>query len=112
MAKIQKYINNASVSNYELALVFQPLLKEDIHKKALPRIYKLVEKFSGTYNLREEDDWGKRHLEYKISGYEEGYFVFLRISISADKVDRFKFELNLEKREYLLRYLLIREDKL
>jgi len=93
---------------YELMVIIKPLLPEDIKSKVLKNMEEFLSKNSG--KIEKTDIWGKRHLAYKIKGHEEGYYIVMNLELDASKVKDFEKYLKLQND--ILRYLLIREDKL
>lgn len=98
---------------YEIAIVFKPLLPEDIKSKLLPSISKAIEKLGGTMDV--QDDWGKKHLAYPIvskerTKHEEGYYVILNVNLANDQVTKLAKTFKLSSD--ILRYLIIKKDNL
>lgn len=99
-------INEPVKVAYELALLMPPVLPDDIQKRILPKVNKLVSKHKG--NLTVTDDWGKRHLAYEVKGNEEGYYLFAKLEILAELLEEFQSELS--RINDVLRFLLIKEE--
>lgn len=89
-------------------VIIKPLLPEDIKSKVLKKIEKLIDEASG--QIKSTDVWGKRHLAYKIKSHEEGYYVLMNLKIPEEKVKEFEHDLKLQGD--ILRFLLIRKDRL
>ena len=99
-------VNDAAQANYELVLLMPPILPDDVQKRVMPKIEKIVKGLKG--NITVSEDWGKRHLAYEIAGNEEGYYLFTSLDIEPSKVDRLQVELT--RLADILRFLLVRRD--
>ncbi len=92
--------------NYELTVIFAPVLKEKGLSSAIASVENLVKKYKGKVVEMEEE--GKQKLAYSIAKYGEGIYLFWKLVLPAEKVMEFETELRLQKG--ILRQLLIREE--
>jgi small subunit ribosomal protein S6 len=58
------------MQTYDLMMLYKPLLMEDIKKKTISKIQKLVKDLGG--DMTEVDNLGKRILAYPINKFDEG----------------------------------------
>lgn len=107
-SKLLKPEANDSKRKYEVPVVMVPILPEDVKDRVIPSIEKTVKELDGTIKVKE--DWGKRHLAYEIDGNEEGYYIFFKLEITPVKVK--ELEVAFSRMTDILRFLVIREDKL
>lgn len=92
--------------NYELSVIFTPVLKEKGLTGAISGVESLVKKVKGKVLEMEEE--GKQRLAYPIAKYHEGIYLFWRLELLTEKVGQFEKELKLQKG--VLRQLLIKEE--
>lgn len=93
---------------YELPLVIKPLLPDDVRDKVVASIEETVKKMGGS--LETTQVWGKKHLAYPIKGHEEGYYIFFKLVLDADKVKQ--LEKTIKLIPDVLRFLIISEENL
>jgi small subunit ribosomal protein S6 len=87
---------------YEVMVIFKPLLPDDVRKGAHQAIVDLVKKLKGKVN--DADVWGKRYLAYPIASHKEGYYIVYQIEIPSESLDKLKT--GLERISELLRYVV------
>lgn len=92
---------------YELVFIAHPSLEEEGLQGLVDHVRDLVTDTGG--NVIDVDHMGRRQLAYPIGDRWEGYYVLVHADLEPSAVDEFEHELNL--REDLLRYLLIRRDE-
>lgn len=68
-------------ANYEVLYVIDPALGEEATAEVVAKFKGLVEA-KGT--VGEVDEWGKRRLAYPINDIQEGYYVLMTFTASAD----------------------------
>ncbi len=90
------------VRNYELMVIFKPLLPDDVRKKAHKTIVDTVKDLGG--EVINADVWGKRYLAYPIHSHEEGYYIVYELTLPGNGVK----ELNIAVKRIpeVLRYLV------
>ena len=95
---------------YELVVVFSPILSDEDKTSARDRIKQLIT--NGDGEITQEEDWGMRRLAYPIrkgsQTFLEGSYYLTRFS--TDTVAPRELEPQLNLGEYILRYLLVNAD--
>lgn len=92
---------------YELTVVFTPVLKEKGLSGAIGAVESLIKKQKGKVLEMEEE--GKLRLAYPIAKFTEGIYLFWKLELPSETVVKFENELKLQKG--VLRQLLIRADE-
>lgn len=69
---------------YEVMVIFDPGLEDDVIRATLGRFTELVQSRGGTVGRTEH--WGKRRLAYELRHKTEGYYVLVDISIEPTTV--------------------------
>lgn len=95
---------------YELTVIFTPVLKEKGLSSAIAAVESLVKKHKG--KVLEVVDEGKQKFAYPIKKFNEGIYVFWKLTFAAEVVNQFDSELRLQKG--VMRQLLVvceKEDK-
>lgn len=92
--------------NYELTVIFTPVLKEKGMSGAIGTVESLVKKVKGKVLEMEEE--GKQRLAYPIAKYNEGIYLFWKLELPAEAANKLEAGLKLQKG--VLRQLLIRAD--
>lgn len=93
------------MQTYDLMMLYKPLLMEDIKKKTISKIQKLVKKFNG--EMVEVDNLGKRILAYPIRKFDEGHYVRYELTLDPSNVEEFKADVTLM--DDVLRFLVIKK---
>ncbi len=95
---------------YELVVVFSPILSDEDKTSARDRIKQLIT--NGDGEITQEEDWGMRRLAYPIrkgsQTFLEGSYFLTRFS--TDTVAPRELEPQLNLGENILRYLLVNAD--
>ncbi len=95
---------------YELVVVFSPILSDEDKTSARNRIKQLIT--NGDGEITQEEDWGMRRLAYPIrkgsQTFLEGSYFLTRFS--TDTVAPRELEPQLNLGENILRYLLVNAD--
>ena len=89
------------MSNYELCLVVNAKVEDDVRNASLEDAKKLITRFGG--EIKNIDDWGKRRLAYEIDKNVEGYYYF--IQFDAETTAPAEIEDRLRTRDNILRFL-------
>lgn len=92
--------------DYELTVIFTPVLKEKGLTTALSEVEALVKKLKG--KVLEVEDEGKQRMAYPIKKFKEGIYVFWKLQLPTEAAVKFEADLKLQKG--VLRQLLIRAD--
>ena len=94
------------MNKYELALVLNAKVEDDVRTATLVKVKGLVERFNGT--ITNVDEWGKKKLAYEIQKMREGYYYF--IQFDADATCPAEVEKHVRIMENVIRYLCVRKD--
>ena len=94
------------MNQYELALVVNAKVEEDVKVATLEAVKELIARFGGT--VTNVDDWGKKRLAYEIKKMKEGFYYF--IQFDADATVPGEVEQRVRIMENVIRFLCIRRD--
>ena len=94
------------MNQYELALVVNAKVEEDVKVATLEAVKELIARFGGT--VTNVDDWGKKKLAYEIQKMKEGFYYF--IQFDADATVPGEVEQRVRIMENVIRFLCIRRD--
>ena len=94
------------MNKYELALVLNAKVEDDVRTATLEKVKGLVERFNGT--ITNVDEWGKKKLAYEIQKMREGYYYF--IQFESDSVCPNEVENHIRIMEPVIRYLCVRQE--
>ncbi len=74
----------AALPQYDLVYIVKPDLDADATRSAMERAtQRLIEQGAA---IEHTDVWGKRRMAYPIQRYREGHYVFVRLSVSGDRI--------------------------
>jgi len=93
--------------NYELMVIFTPVLSEDEFKAAQKKFADLIKDNGG--EVTHENPWGLRSLAYPIRKKTTGMYVVLEYSAPSDLNEKLKIQLNRD--ENVLRHMITALDK-
>lgn len=93
------------MQNYEMMILFKPLLLEDIKNTTIKKINKFVDGKKG--KIREVDNLGKRILSYPIKKFDEGHYIQYDLTLEPEFVEEFETQLKLM--DNVLRFLIIKK---
>ena len=94
------------MNQYELALVVNAKVEEDVKVATLEAVKELIARFGGT--VTNVDDWGKKRLAYEIQKMKEVFYYF--IQFDADATVPGEVEQRVRLMENVIRFLCIRRD--
>ena len=94
------------MNKYELALVLNAKVEDDVRTATLEKVKGLVERFNGT--ITNVDEWGKKRLAYEIQKMKEGFYYF--IQFEADATAPAEIERHVRIMENVIRYLCVRQE--
>lgn len=94
------------MNKYELALVVNAKVEEDVKVATVESVKELIARFGGT--VTNVDDWGKKRLAYEIQKMKEGFYYF--IQFDADATVPGEIEQRVRIMENVIRFLCIRLD--
>jgi small subunit ribosomal protein S6 len=95
------------MNNYELMVIFTPVLSDDEFKAEQKKYAKLVADTGGS--VVAENPWGLKSLAYPIQKKTTGLYWVLEYSAASDFNDKLKIQLLRD--EHVLRHLCTKLDK-
>lgn len=95
------------MNQYELALVVNAKVEDDVKNAVIEAVKELITKFGG--NITDVEDAGKKRLAYEIQKMKEGYYYF--IQFDADATVPAEIESRVRIMENVIRFLCIRRDE-
>lgn len=96
-----------NLQNYELMVIFTPVLAEDDFKAAQKKYTDFVKENGG--NIVQEEAWGLRSLAYPIAKKTTGlYYV---VEYKAGTEVNAKLEVQMNRDENIMRHMITRLDK-
>ncbi|MCD6063582.1 MAG: rpsF [Flavipsychrobacter sp.] len=98
---------NNNLQNYELMLIFTPVLAEDEYKAAQKKFADFITEHGGT--IVHQDAWGLRSLAYPIAKKTTGLYWLLSYQATTDV--NAKLEIQLNRDENVMRHMVTRLDK-
>ncbi|MVT11977.1 30S ribosomal protein S6 [Chitinophaga sp. ysch24] len=93
--------------NYELMVIFTPVLSEEDYKAAQKKFADLIKENGG--EVTHENPWGLRSLAYPIQKKTTGMYLVLEYSAPSDLNEKLKIQLNRD--ENVLRHMITALDK-
>ncbi|WP_236059603.1 30S ribosomal protein S6 [Chitinophaga rhizophila] len=93
--------------NYELMVIFTPVLSEEDYKAAQKKFADLIKDNGG--EVTHENPWGLRSLAYPIQKKTTGMYLVLEYSAPSDLNEKLKIQLNRD--ENVLRHMMTALDK-
>lgn len=94
------------MNQYELALVLNGTLTDEVRDDALAKVKALIERFEG--KITNIDDWGKRRLAYEIQKTREGFYYFITFESEAEAPAQ--IEQRIRIMETVLRFLTVKVE--
>lgn len=104
-ARDQKEVQ-ATMNKYELALVVNAKIEEDVRVATVEKAKDYIAKFGGT--VTEVEEWGKKKLAYEIQHMREGYYYFIKFDAEANVPG--DLEQSVRIMDHVLRFLCIRQE--
>ena len=95
------------MNKYELALVLNAKVEDDVRTATLEKVKGLVERFNGT--ITNVDEWGKKKLAYEIQHMTEAFYYF--IQFDAEGTVPAEIEQDVRIMDNVLRFLCVRKDE-
>ena len=96
-----------NIQNYELMLIFTPILSEEDFKAAQKKFTTMITDNGG--ELVNENPWGLRSLAYPIQKKTTGLYTVVEYTAPSDV--NAKIELQMNRDENVMRYMLTKLDK-
>jgi small subunit ribosomal protein S6 len=92
---------------YEMLYIIQPDLDEEQTNGLQERVAGIITQEGG--QLGQVKQWGKRHLAYEISDFNDGYYVELHFEGTPGVVEELDRILKIS--DGILRHIIVREDE-
>ena len=93
---------------YEVTIIIQPQVEEEARKKLIEEVSELLLPGATEEEKLAINEWGLRRLAYPILKFQEGYYVLYEGLIDPERVT--EIERNMQYREDILRYMVIRKE--
>lgn len=97
----------SNTQNYELMIIFTPILSEEDFKTAQKKFTSIITENGG--ELVHENPWGLRSLAYPIQKKTTGLYTVVEYTAPTDV--NAKIEIQLNRDETVMRYMLTHLDK-
>lgn len=94
------------MNKYELALVVDAKIEEEVKVATVEKVKDYMTKFGG--NITNVDEWGKKRLAYEIDHMKEGYYYFIQFESEPNVPG--ELEQVVRIMDNVVRYLCIRQD--
>ena len=94
------------MNKYELALVVNAKVEDDVRTATVEKAKAYIERFGGT--VTEVEDWGKKRLAYEIQHMREAFYYF--IQFEAEGTAPAEIEKRVRIMENVVRYLCVRKE--
>jgi len=94
------------MNKYELALVVNAKVEDDVRTATVEKAKAYIERFGGT--VTEVEDWGKKRLAYEIQHMREAFYYF--IQFEAEATAPAELEKRVRIMDNVVRYLCVRKD--
>ncbi|MES2703325.1 MAG: 30S ribosomal protein S6 [Bacteroidota bacterium] len=96
-----------NLQNYELMVIFTPVLAEDDYKTAQKKYADMVTGNGG--QIVQNDAWGLRSLSYPIDKKTTGLYFVMEYQAPSDT--NAKLEIQMNRDETIMRHMVTRLDK-
>ena len=96
-----------NIQNYEMMLIFTPVLAEDEFKNAQKKFISLIKENGG--EIVHQDAWGLRSLAYPIAKKTTGLYWVVEYKAATDV--NAKMEIQMNRDENIMRHMITRLDK-
>ena len=96
-----------TLQNYELMVIFTPVLSEEDYKAAQSKFLTFVTSNGGT--IVHQDAWGLRTLAYPIAKKTTGLYFVMEFTAPSDV--NAKMEIQMNRDEQIIRHMITRLDK-
>lgn len=96
-----------NIQNYEMMLIFTPVLAEEDFKAAQKKFTALIKEHGG--EIEHENAWGLRSLAYPIQKKTTGLYFLVEYNAPTDL--NAKLEVQLNRDETVMRHMITHLDK-
>lgn len=93
------------MSNYEIAVLFDPDLEVDF-EKAENSFKKIIADHGGS--IKATDNWGKRRMAYPIKKQDNAIYVFYTVELNPNELAAVNASLNIT--DEVIRFLITKPD--
>ncbi len=97
----------STLQNYELMIIFTPILSDDDYKNAQKKYTDFIVNAGG--EIVHQDPWGLRSLAYPIEKKTTGIYYVLEYK--ALPTTNAKLEIQMNRDEQIIRHMITRIDK-
>jgi small subunit ribosomal protein S6 len=104
-ARDQKEVH-ATMNQYELALVVNAKVEEDVKNATVEKVKEYITRFGGT--ITNVDEWGKKRLAYEIQKMKEGFYYFIQFDSDSDCPNELEHVLRIT--DNVIRYLCVKQE--
>ncbi len=94
------------MNKYELALVVDATIEEDVRNATVEKVKEYITRFGGA--ITDVEETGKKKLAYDIQKMSEGFYYFIHFDSEADVPGELEHVVIIT--DNVLRYLCIRLD--
>lgn len=94
------------MNKYELAVVLNAKVEDEVRANTLEKVKDLVSRCKGT--ITNVDEWGKRRLAYEIQKMSEGFYYFIQFDAEAEVPA--EIESRIRIMDNVIRYLCVRQE--
>ncbi len=94
------------MNKYELALVVNAKIEEDVRAGVVEKAKGYVTRYGG--KITEVEEWGKQRLAYEIQKMGEGFYYF--IQFEAEPTAPAEIESHVRIMDNVLRFLCVRKE--
>ncbi len=94
---------------YELGFILKPDLPEQDAQSTIDAVKQALA--DGGATIDGVDDWGKRKLAYRVRGFWNGHYVFIRYSAAESSSLNREMERRLRVADNVVKYMTIRIDE-
>ena len=98
---------HTTMNKYELALVVNAKIEDEVRNATVEKVKGYIEAFGGT--ITNIDEVGKKRLAYEIQKMREGFYYF--IQFDAESTAPAEIEARVRIMDNVLRYLCVRQDE-
>jgi small subunit ribosomal protein S6 len=96
-----------NLQNYELMLIFTPVLADEDYKNAQKKFSDIIKENGG--ELIHENPWGLRSLAYPIQKKTTGLYYVVEFKAPGENIE--KLEIQLNRDENVMRHMVTHLDK-
>ncbi len=93
------------MNQYEIAVLYDPGLEVDLDK-ATNKVSKIFKEAGAV--VKNTDNWGKRKLAYEIAGQDHGIYVFYRVELASENINKVESKFNIT--DEIIRFLIVHID--